>query len=92
MHQIDYLLMVFLLPVLFLHKKHNYFRRKNAKKKNGVQHTLYAILPQAQHKTAHSFTVSGNSINDTATIRTNVHIADVLTIQIHTTRTTTHFE
>jgi hypothetical protein len=24
------------------------------KEKNGVQHTLYAILPQAQHKTAHS--------------------------------------
>ena len=24
------------------------------KEKNGVQHTLYAILPQAQHKTAYS--------------------------------------
>ena len=27
---------------------------KRTQRKNGVQHTLYAILPQAQHKTAHS--------------------------------------
>jgi hypothetical protein len=27
---------------------------QDRKEKNGVQHTLYAILPQAQHKTAHS--------------------------------------
>ena len=43
-------------------KTPTYFRNKDHKEKNGVQHTLYAILPQAQHKTAHSYIVMVHAV------------------------------